>query len=150
MSVKRRLSTVEGFNSFVIPFEKSTLKNACNRKRPFDIKDTDLSSIEFKKHSTVNFQRYLSRGCKTFVRQWKYHKRIWYNILCQKWKKAKWSFRCNIRYEKFLAILFEGKAFKVCSHVLSVASVLKLLKPFVHSCNKRQKKITPLVDFNKD
>ena len=48
MSVKQRLSIVERFNSFVIPFEKSTLKNACNRKRPFDIKDTDLSSIELK------------------------------------------------------------------------------------------------------
>ena len=34
--------------------------------------------------------------------------------------------------------------------MFSVASVLKLLKHFIHSFNKTQKKITPLIDFNKD
>ena len=48
MSMKQRLAIVERFNSFVIHFEKSMLKNTCNRKRPFDIKDADLSSIELK------------------------------------------------------------------------------------------------------
>ena len=49
MSMKQRLAIVEGFNSFVISFEKSILKNTCNRKILFDKKDTDLSSIELKK-----------------------------------------------------------------------------------------------------
>ena len=33
--------------------------------------------------------------------------------------------------------------------LLGPKKVLKLLKPFVQSCNKRQKKITPSVDFSK-
>lgn len=46
MSMKQRVAIVERFNSFVIPFEKSLLKNICNRKKRFNIRATDLSSLE--------------------------------------------------------------------------------------------------------
>ena len=154
MTGKQRIDAVENFNNFVIPNEEKVPTLLCKRKDA-ENKQVDLSSVKLT-NVPESITSDMCREAEELIKTNGILKGFGSTYLVKNEKKPNDAFVVTLDGKKnnlscVKEKCFRYKSYQVCSHMLGVASLLNLLETVVQGCNKKkQKKISALVDFNKD